>query len=87
MKRPAVSFVKPRPFRHEGAPPGARLKQLVERDRQIANAPAGCVMDRVRQRTRHAGYADLADAANAEGIEREVRDDRRRSRRSSGCRH
>jgi hypothetical protein len=41
------------------------LKQLIERNRQIANALARRVEDRVRDRRSGARDADLADAARA----------------------
>src|SRR5206468_4161500 len=55
--------------RDSGARSAGRLKQLVQRDRQIAYPFAGGVVDGVRQRARNTGNADFADAARAERIE------------------
>ena len=44
----------------------AGKQYLVQRDRQFADAFAGCVVDGVRYRRRDAGDADLADAVQPE---------------------
>src|SRR4029450_13028885 len=58
--------------RHGNAPSRSLASiphQLVERDRQIAHALAGRVIDRVRNRRRSADNADFADALDAERID------------------
>src|SRR5438045_696299 len=48
------------------------LDQLVERDRQIANATAGCVVHSIAKRSCNTRDADLADAPRAKWIELEI---------------
>ncbi len=67
----AAVAVFPVPLR-TGAGDRNSAEQLIRRDRQIAHAHAGRVIDRVRDRRRRAGDADLADALRADGVDDRV---------------
>ena len=48
---------------------GCLTRQLIQRDRQIAHAFSGRVIDRIRDRRGRADEADLAHALDAERID------------------
>ena len=48
---------------------GSSSQQLVQRDGQISDARAGCMVDGIRNRRGDANDADLADALRAEGVD------------------
>src|SRR3954453_16173198 len=55
------------------APPQGKLNQLIRRDRQIAHALAGRVIDRVGDRRGRSDYSDLTHALDAERVDDLVR--------------
>jgi hypothetical protein len=51
----------------------AELNQLVRRNREVADAFSGCVVNRIRDRGGNASDSDLAHASCTDGIEGEIR--------------
>ena len=47
-------------------------EQAVERDRKFTHTDAGCMPDRVRNRARCAGDADLANALDAKRVDMRI---------------